>query len=453
MSKQQRLVLVVSILASFVGAIDGFIVNIALPAISRSLGGGLTVQQWTVDGYLLTLGALILVAGSLSDVFGRKRILQIGLWWFGIASLLCAVAPNGAFLVSARIFQGVAGALLVPSSLAIIISAFSGPAQSKAIGIWTAWFSMSSILGPILGGVLIAAAGWRLIFIVNVIPIAVTLVLLRRLALAEAVPAKPHIDWPGVILCALGLAGLVFGFIEQPSYGWMAARTGVPLGVGAVLLGAFLWWERHTPAPVLTLSLFRRRNFSWGNIATAMIYAGLSISSFIIVVTLQQVGGYSALQAALAMLPTSVLMFALSGRFGSLAGRYGPRWFMTLGPVVAALGFLLMLRVQPHVRYLADLFPGVVLFGVGLSMTVAPLTAAILGCVEPKHAGIASAVNNAVARIAGLIGVALIGLMVGEKIAIAGFHRTLVVVAALLLLGGIVSAIGIQNPKQGEDLV
>lgn len=447
MNTKQRCVLIVSILASVISAIDGFIVNVALPAISRDLGGGLAVQQWTIDAYLLTLGSLILIAGSLSDLFGRKKVLMTGVIWFGVASLLCAVAPNGTFLVAARALQGIGGALLVPSSLALIISAFSGPAQGKAIGTWTAWFSVATIVGPLLGGLIVAAASWRWIFGVNVVPIAVTVWLLAGIQDPERPRTDAKIDTIGAILCAVGLGAPVYALIEQPSHGWSAPQTWIPLLAGAVALAAFIRYEAANRRPMLPLALFKVRNFSAGNIATLAIYAGLSVSSFLLIITLQQVGGYSALRASFAMMPTSIIMFFLSGRFGALAGRYGPRLFMTFGPITAAAGFLLMLRLRTHINYFGDLLPGIVLFGLGLSMTVAPLTSAVLSQIHPQNAGVASAVNNAVARIAGLIAIALVGVITGPQLDIAGFHRTLIVVAVLMTIGGISSFIGIRNVR------
>jgi EmrB/QacA subfamily drug resistance transporter len=448
MGKQQRLVLVVSILASFVGALDGFIVNIALPTISRNLGGGLVVQQWVVDAYLLTLGSLILIAGSLSDLFGRKRVLWFGLVWFGITSLLCAAAPNGTALIIARGLQGIAGALLVPSSLAMIISAFSGAAQSKAIGIWTAWFSIAALTGPLLGGLIISISSWRWIFAINVFPIAITLWLMRSLEQPERVKSGVRVDFLGASLCALGLGGSVFALIEQAHYGWASPVIYVPFMLGVLVLAAFIRYESTHINPMLPLSLFKVRNFYVGNVATAAIYGGLSMSTFLIVITLQQVGGYNALESGLALLPVTAIMFLLSSRFGALAGRFGPRFFMASGPMIASIGFLLMLRVQSHVGYVSQLLPGVLLFALGLSMTVAPLTSAILSAIDSKQAGIASAVNNAVSRIAGLIAVAALGLLTGSKLSIDGFHKGIFASAGLLLVGGIISAIGIQNTKK-----
>lgn len=449
MTKQQRLVLVIAIVASFVGALDGFIVNVALPAISRDLGGGLVVQQWVVDAYLLTLGSCILIAGSLSDLFGRRKVLEIGLWGFGIASLMCALAPNGTTLIAARAIQGFAGALLTPSSLAMIISAFSGKAQGKAIGSWTAWFSVAAVAGPLLGGVIINYSSWRWIFAINVLPIAICLWLLTRLEQPVRTDDRARVDMPGALLCMLGLAGSVYALIEQPKHGWGSATILLPLLGGLALLAAFVWQESRSSRPMLPLSLFARHNFSVGNVATAAIYAGLSLSSFMIVITLQQVGGWSALEAGMAMLPVTVVMFLFSSRAGTLAGKYGPRLFMAIGPIIAAIGFLFMLRVQPHINYIAELLPGVLLFAAGLTLTVAPLTAAILGDVDPKFAGVGSAVNNAVARIAGLVAIAFAGLITGPHLDIQGFHRAMIAVAVMLGIGGVISAIGIQN-RQSE---
>jgi EmrB/QacA subfamily drug resistance transporter len=446
MKSQQKLVLVISILASFVAFLDGSVVNVALPAISHNLGGGLTTQQWVVDAYLITLGSLILLAGSLSDLFGRKRILVAGLIGFGITSLLCAFAPTSLVLIIARALQGVSGALLVPSSLALIISSYDGPAQGKAIGSWTAWTGISFIIGPLLGGFLVDTLSWRYIFAINVIPIAICLWLLQRLMQPEMTKGV-KIDTLGAILCSLGLAGSVFGLIEQPHYGWGSPLIYIPFAGGILSLIIFVLYESRNKAPMLPLSLFTGRNFSVGNVATAAIYGGLSIATFIIVIFLQQVGGYSALAAGFALLPITIVMFFLSPRFGALSGKFGPRFFMGAGPIVAGCGFLLMLSVGSDVHYWTHLFPGVMIFALGLSMTVAPLTAAILGDVNPKHAGVASAINNAIARIAGLITIAAVGVIVGDHMGVDGFHRALLVTALLMIAGGVISAIGIVNHK------
>jgi len=447
MNKQQRIVLIVSILASFVAFLDGSVVNVALPAIARELGGGLVTQQWTVNAYLITLGALMLIAGSLSDLFGRKRILTYGLIGFAATSLLCAVAPNALFLIVARGLQGVAGALLVPSSLALIMAHFSGAKQGKAIGIWTAWTVIAAVVGPLLGGFLVDAASWRLIFAINIVPIAYTLWSMRKLPSVQHSSTRAHVDITGAILCALGLGSLTYTFIQQPYFGWASPFIYLPLALGIGTSIAFIWYERRAAHPMLPLHLFAIRNFGVGNIATAAIYGGLAVSGFLVTIFVQQIGGYSAVAAGFAFIPVTALMFLLSSFFGGLAGKYGPRLFMAVGPMVAAIGFLLMLRLGQHINYWVDLLPGVLLFGLGLTITVAPLTAAILGSIHPAQSGIGSAVNNAVARVAGLVAVAAVGIIVGTTMTVEGFHNGLLFTAALLFAGGIISAIGIENPK------
>lgn len=447
MEGQQNKVLVIAILASFVAFLDGSVVNVALPAMMRDLSGDLILQQWVVDAYMITLGALMLIAGSLSDLFGRNRVMKAGLWGFGITSLLCAAAPNGTFITLSRALQGVSGALLVPSSLAMIISTFDGKAQGKAIGRWTAWTGTAFIIGPLLGGFLVDIGSWRWIFAINVIPISITLYLLTSLKLVKAEGSRTKLDYLGAVFSAVGLGSTAYGLIEHSHYGWGHPLILANLIVGILSLALFIRHEHITKEPMLPLELFKIRNFGYGNVATFFIYAALTVAIFIISIYVQQVADYSAIQAGLSLLPVTVLMFFLSSRFGVLASRFGPRLFMTIGPLMASGGFLLMLSVKSDLNYWTQLFPGVVIFGLGLSITVAPLTSAILGAVNKQRAGIASAVNNAVARIAGLIGVACVGLFMGAQINLAGFHRGMLVMAVLLALGGLISFIGIRNSK------
>ena len=448
---QQRVVLLVAILASFVAFLDGTIINVALPAITREFGGGLPVQQWVVDAYLLTLGAFILLAGSLSDAFGRVRILAIGLIGFGITSLLCAFAPTAEFLIIVRGLQGATAALLVPSSLAIIISTFSGQAQAKAIGTWTAWTGTALIIGPLLGGLLVDTASWRLVFGINVLPIAITLWLLMKMEKDPPHLTRPRVDVVGATLGAIGLGGPVFALIEQARFGWQSPVVWIPLVVGLIAFGLFIWWESRTRDPMMPLELFQSRNFSAGNIATVFIYGALGFGFFVVAIYLQQVAGWPATLAGLATLPPTLVMLLLSTRIGSLAGKLGPRMFMTIGPIVAGIAFLLMLTVTEDVNYWLQLLPGLVLFGIGLSITVAPLTSAILGAIDPAQAGIGSAINNAVARVAGLVAVACAGLILGGVLDLAGFHRGMIATAAMLIVGGVVSFIGIRNPAPPEE--
>ena len=444
MSSEQRLVLIICVLASFVAFLDGSVINVALPAIAKEFGGDLTVQQWVVDAYLITLGSLMLVAGSISDLFGRKKVLQVGLLGFGLTSVLCAVAPNAILLIIARGLQGIAGALLVPSSLALIISSFRGPAQAKAIGSWTAWTGIAFIVGPLAGGLLVDIASWRLIFAINILPIAYTLRLMRHLETSDQPRHTVRLDVIGAVLCAIGLGGPVYALIEQPHFGWTSPAIYIPLAVGTAAITLFILHEHRAEHPMLPLKLFSIRNFAAGNAATIAIYGGLSIATFLLSIFMQQVGHYPATIAGLALMPVTILMFVLSSRFGALAGTYGPRLFMTAGPLIAAVGFLTMLGVGNSVAYLT-LLPGIVLFGIGLSITVAPLTAAILGSISSQQAGIGSAVNNAVARVAGLVAIAAVGPIIGKNITLNGFKAGITLTATLLTIGGLISVIGIKN--------
>lgn len=447
MTRQQRLVLTIAVLGSFVAFLDGTVVNVALPAIADELGGGLSTQQWAVDSYLITLGALILVAGAVSDAYGRLLVLRIGLIGFGIASVAVALAPDTTLLVVARAVQGAAGAFLVPSSLALITGTMDEPLRSRAIGIWTALTTSAMVLGPLVGGVIVDQWSWRGVFLINVVPIGVALWLVMRLGMPDERAPDARVDVLGAILCTLGLGATVFALIEQPSLGWTSPLIWMPLVLGILLLIAFVWRQRVTAHPILPLDLFRSRNFSAGNIATLFIYAALALNVFVLVVYLQQGAGLSATLAGLASLPTTILMIALSSRIGTLAGRLGPRLFMTAGPLIMAVGALLLLLVSEDFDYWWQVLPAMVLFGLGLAITVSPLTAAILGSAEHGRAGIASAVNNAVARVAGLLVVAALAAITGGALDLAGFHRAAIVTAILLVAGGIVSLVGIRNTQ------
>ncbi|MGJ4845916.1 MFS transporter [Leifsonia sp. Le1] len=443
----QRAVLTVAVLASFIAFLDGSVVNVALPAISRELGGGLASQQWVVDAYLLTLGSVILLAGSLSDAFGRRRVLVWGLFGFGIASVACALAPTIELLIVARGVQGVAGALLVPSSLALILDAFSGGGQARAIGTWTAFTSVASVAGPVLGGVLVDALSWRWVFAINVLPIVFALFGTRSLHRDAPAPADTHVDLVGA---GLGIAGLglpVFALIEQSRYGWGSPIIAVPLVVGLVCVAAFILWERRTPHPMLPLSIFRARNFTVGNISTLFVYGGLAVGTFALAVFLQQGAGYSATMAGFAIIPSSVVLIALSAYFGRLSSRVGPRLMMTAGPLTAGLGFALMTRIGEHADYLTEVLPAVAVFGLGMAVTVAPLTATILGAVDASRSGIASAINNAVSRVAGLVAVALAGSLTGSAVIdVDSFHQLVIAAAVAMGAGAVASAVGIRNP-------
>jgi EmrB/QacA subfamily drug resistance transporter len=414
----KRITLIACILGSGIVMLDGTVVNVALPTIQRALGGGLAAQQWVVNGYLLTLGSLILIGGSLGDLFGERRIFALGVGGFGVASVACAASPTIGVLVAARAVQGVAGALLVPSSLATIVNTFPDSERGAAIGSWTAWGAMAAVVGPLAGGELLAVASWRWIFLINV-PLSAVCVSLILFAIPRAAPRTAdarRIDLPGALLCGSGLGGPVFALMEQPRLGWSSAAVLAPLIGGVALMAAFLWQESRTRDPMLPLELFRRRNFAAGNVETFAMYAGLAVLFFFLVLFLQQIGGYSPLRSGLATLPVTLVLFVLSRRFGALATRFGPRLFMGAGPLVAAVGLLSFQRIGVHVAYLADVLPGLLLFALGLSMTVAPLTTAVLAGSE-HEAGIASGVNNAVARVAGLLGTAAVGAAVAGAFA------------------------------------
>jgi EmrB/QacA subfamily drug resistance transporter len=498
---RRRLVLLAAIMGSFVAGLDATVVNVALPAVERDLGGGLAGQQWVSNGYLLTLGALILIGGSLGDVLGERRVFSIGVGGFGVASLVCALAPSIEALVAARVLQGVFGALLAPSALAVIVSAFGPSERGAAIGSWTAWSGIATVIGPFVGGWLVDAASWRWIFAINVPFVIATLVLV-----AVAIPppqaglARRRIDWSGAALCALGLAGPVYGLIRQPEAGWSSAQVAGPIAGGVLILAAFLWHERSSADPMLPLGLFRRRNFAVGNLQTLSMYGGLSITFFFLVLYLQQVAGFDALHAGLATLPSTLVMFVLSKRFGALADRFGPRLFMGAGPLVAAAGLAWFARIGGDVDYAVDVLPGLLVFSLGLAMTVAPLTMTVLADADEHNAGIASGINNAVARVAGLLAIAALGAVVAttfgssldralaartlspaaERVVAAARERTLAradtrglparearavasavrdasvrafrtgiaIAAGLVALGGLLGLVGIVNPRR-----
>lgn len=448
---RDRTVLSIAVLASFVAFLDGTVVTVALPAISDELGGGLTTQQWVVDAYLITLGALILVAGSVSDAYGRVLVMRIGLVGFGVTSVAIAAAPTAEFLIVARGLQGAAGAFLVPSSLALITATFRGAAQGRAIGIWTAMTTSAMIAGPVIGGLFVDYLSWRLVFLINVIPIGVTLWLLARARIEDTRRPDASIDWLSAVLSTLGLGAMVFALIEQPRLGWSSPAIWIPAIAGAALFTAFLLRQRTVRDPVLPLDMFRVRNFWTGNLATALVYGALSLNGFVVVVYLQQGAGLSATLAGLASLPVTILMILLSSRAGALSGRLGPRLFMTVGPITMGVGALLLLTVSDPFSYWWQMLPSMILLGLGLALTVSPLTSAILGSIETERSGIASAVNNAVSRVAGLIAIAALATIVGGTLDLDGFHRAAIVTAALMVTGGLVSFVGIRNDSLAGD--
>jgi EmrB/QacA subfamily drug resistance transporter len=415
-ARAKTLILVAAILGTTVVTVDSTVVNVALPSIAEDLGGGLAGQQWTSNAYLVTLGSLLLIGGSLGDIFGERRVFALGVVGFGATSLACALAPTIETLVLARALQGVAGAALTPAALAVIVANFAPDERGKAVGAWTAWGGIGTVLGPLIGGQLVDSASWRWIFAINIPIVIVTLILILRVV-PEGRERDPdaRVDVVGAALCAFGLAGMTFGLIEQPLHGWGDPMVALPMAAGALLFVLFIVWEAKTPHAMLPLGLFKRHNFALGNVETFAMYGGLGLLFFFLVLFLQQVAGFSALEAGTASVPVTLVMFLLSTRFGALADRYGPRLFMGAGPLIAAAGMAWLLRLNADVEYLVDLLPGLLLFALGLSMTVAPLTATVLADADDSNAGIASGVNNAIARVAGLVAIAAVGAVVAAS--------------------------------------
>ncbi len=403
-------------MASTIAAVDSSAVNVALPAISRDLGGGLAAQQWISSAYLLTLSSLILLAGSLTDRLGERRVFVAGVAGFGIGSALCAAAPSVEVLIAARALQGVSGALLTPAALAIIVAVFPKAERGAAIGSWTAFGGIGILIGPLLGGQIVDSASWRWIFLLNLPLVVIALALAAR-----AVPGRretessARVDFVGAVLAAAGLAGISFALIEQPVLGFGNLAIFGSLLAGAALFAGFLRYEARASKPMLPLGLFGRRNFAVANAQTLAMYAGISIFGFFLTIYLQQVAGYSAFKAGVTGLVPTTVMFLLSRRMGRLADRYGPRAFLTAGPLLVACGFLLMLRFGTNVSLLGDVVPALLVLSLGLALTVSPLTATVLADADESDAGSASAVNNAIARTAGLIAVSAVGALVAAQ--------------------------------------
>jgi EmrB/QacA subfamily drug resistance transporter len=451
-----RWVVGATVLGSAIAAIDATVVGIALPAIGRDFHSGLATLQWVVTAYTLTLSGLLLFGGALGDRYGRRRVFLAGVAWFALASLLCGLAPSAPVLIAARALQGVGAALLTPGSLAILEASFEPDDRGRAIGAWSGLGGVATAVGPFLGGWLIQAASWRLIFAIN-LPIAAAVMLIgwRHVPESHDSEAGERLDLAGAGLVTIGLVGLTYGLIQGPVNGWSSAGVLAALGAGAVLLAAFAAWERRSRAPMLPLELFGSARFTATNLVTFVMYGALGGVLFLLPVTLQQVAGYSPLAAGVSLLPLTVLMLLLSSRSGALAARIGPRLQMSVGPIVAGAGLALFVRLGSGGDYLTRVLPAVAVLGLGLAMTVAPLTATVLGAVPARHAGIASAVNNDVARSAGLIAVAVLPAAAGitgaayqhaDQLA-AGFRTAALICAGLCVLAGTISAVTIRNAR------
>jgi EmrB/QacA subfamily drug resistance transporter len=450
-----RWILLATVLGSGIAFLDGTVVNVALPTIGRDLNAGLTSLQWTVNAYTLTLAGFLLLGGSLGDRYGRRRIFVLGVIWFAVASLLCALAPTAGMLILARALQGVGGALLTPGSLAIIEASFHPDDRSTAIGAWSGLAGVTTAIGPFLGGWLVEAASWRLVFLIN-LPLAAVVVWISLRHVPESYDpgAAPRLDVAGALLAALGLGGVTYALTDGASMGWTSPLilfTGIG---GALALAAFVVVERISSHPMLPLDIFNSRQFTAANLVTFVVYGALGGALFLLPIQLQRVAGYTPLASGVALVPITVVMLLLSARAGRLSQRIGPRLPMSLGPLVAAVGLALLVRVGPDASYVTDVLPGVLVFSLGLSLTVAPLTSTVLAAAPAEHAGVASAVNNDVARVASLLAVAVLPVAAGITGADAldpqvfgdGFKVAMLITAGLCALGGLIAWATIRRP-------
>jgi len=449
-----RWVLAAAVLGSAVAAIDSTVVGIALPAIGRNFALPVSSLQWVVTSYLVALSGLLLVGGALGDRYGRRRIFVVGVAWFALSSLICALAPDAGVLIAGRALQGVGGALLTPGSLAILQASFTPDDRPRAIGAWSGLGGVATAIGPFAGGFLISAVSWRLIFLIN-LPLAALVVVIatRHVPETRDPNATGRVDVVGAVLVTSGLVGLAAGLIEAPSHGWSSGLVMGMLAVAVVAFIAFLVAERREPHPMLPLAIFRSRQFSATNVVTFVVYAALGGALFLLPVQLQQVSHYTPVEAGTSLLPLTAVMLALSARSGALAARIGPRLQMAVGPVVVGGGMVLLRLIGPSGDYVTEVLPGVLLLALGLAITVAPLTSTALSSAPVEHAGMASAVNNDVARAGGLIAVALLPALSGlsghsylhPAAFSSGFRHAVVVAGAAAALGGLVAAVLVRN--------
>ncbi|GAB2612672.1 MFS transporter [Paractinoplanes abujensis] len=443
-----RWVLLATVLGSSLAFIDSTVVNIALPEIGRDLGSDAAGLQWTVNGYALSLASLVLLGGSLGDRYGRKRIFLLGVSWFALASLLCGLAPDVEVLIAARVLQGIGGALLTPGALAILEASFAAEDRSRAIGAWSGLGGIGGAIGPFLGGWLVEIGDWRYIFLINV-PLALIVLLIAAKHVPESrnAAAARQIDYAGVLTGAAGLAGLTYGFTAWPEHGPGDPMVLLSLALGAGGMVAFVLVERRSPHPMLPLRIFGNKAFSGANLVTFLVYAANGGVFFLFVVNLQVVAGFTPLASGISLLPLTALMLVLSARAGALSQRTGPRILMTVGPLICAVALVMMSRIGAGAGYWVDVLPAVVIFGLGLSTLVAPLTATALGALEDSYAGIASGVNNAVARAAGLLSVAVLPLAAGlggGNLTDAGqlhpvYRNTMLICAGLMVAGALLA--------------
>lgn len=439
-----RWVLFTTVLGSGLVLIDGTVVNVALESIGSEFGAEFTALQWTVNAYTLTLAALILLGGSLGDRFGRRRVFLVGVVWFALASLLCGLAPDVGTLIAARALQGVGGALLTPGSLALISASFHGPDRAAAVGAWSGLGGIAGAIGPFLGGWLVEWS-WRAVFLIN-LPLAalIVVVALKHVPESRDPESAPGLDVSGTVLAVLALGALTYSLTGLGESGPTPVLV-TGLVVGVLALVAFVVVERRSKHPLVPPALFANRTFSAANAVTLLIYGALGVVFLLLVLQLQTVAGFTPLAAGTSLLPVTAVMLLFSARAGALAGRIGPRLPLTVGPLVSACGLLLMLRIGADATWLFDVLPAVLVFGAGLALTVAPLTATVLDAAPDRYAGAASGVNNAVARAAGLLSVALIPGLAGISGADytdpgafdAGFRTAMTIGAGLLVLASV----------------
>ncbi|MFF3873439.1 MFS transporter [Streptomyces sp. NPDC001978] len=451
-SSQGKWILLTTVLGSSMAMLDSTVVNVALPTIGRDLNASLSALQWTVNAYMLTLAGLILLGGSLGDHYGRRKIFVIGVVWFAAASLLCGLAPTDIVLIAARALQGVGGALLTPGSLALIQASFHPDDRAKAVGLWSGFGGIGAAVGPFLGGWLVDGPGWRWVFLLNV-PLAVVCVPVALRHVPESRDKQSHgrFDVLGAVLGALSLALVTYALIEATNGSVVVAVTAVA-GVAAGV--AFVYVEKRRRDPMMPLDIFASRQFTAVNLVTLCVYAAFGGFFFLTALQLQVVVGYSALQAGTALLPTTALMLLFSARSGALADRIGPRIPLTVGPLLCAVAMLLMLRVGKDANYLYDVLPALVVMGAGMVTLVAPLTATVLASVDTDRAGLASGINNAAARAAGLIAVAALPLLAGmgpeayrsADAFNAAFDRAMPLCAGVLVVGSILAFATVRRP-------
>jgi EmrB/QacA subfamily drug resistance transporter len=443
MKSSRQLALLATIVGSGIVFLDGTVVNLALPSISKDLGASFAQLQWIADGYLLSLSSLILLGGSLGDILGRKQMFLYGLYGFGALSLLCGLAPNSEALIAFRIVQGVFGALLVPGSLAIINTNFPPEGRGRAIGQWSAWAGAFTAIGPFIGGYLIDTTSWRYIFYINV-PLVLVCIVLTKLGVKETkVKVHRQIDSGGATIAALALGGITYGLIEGPANKWHAGSL-IPLVAGIILASIFIIVEKDKKDPMVPLWLFKSRNFTGSNLMTFAMYGALSGFMFALVIYLQTKMHYSAIKAGLSLLPVTIIMLTLSGKMGALSSKYEPRRFMSAGPILAGFGILLLANLQPGDGYFTYLLPRVILFALGLVITVAPLTTTVMSSVPGDSSGIASGINNAVSRVGGLVVIALLGILGAEHV----YKFSMLLCGILAITAGIISYLTIVSPKK-----